>query len=78
MSSPALLSALDHFDELARRGAGRVTAFFLDYDGTLVGLKSRPELAIMSEATHALLASLSERYLVCILSGRGLEDLRQA
>ena len=76
MSSPALPSALDHFDELGRLGSGRVTAFFLDYDGTLVGLKSRPELAVMSEATHALLASLSERYLVCILSGRGLEDLR--
>ncbi len=76
MSNAALPSALEHFEDFVRLGSGRAMAFFLDYDGTLVGLTARPEFAVMSEATRALLATLSEGYLVCILSGRGLEDLR--
>ncbi len=55
----------------------RRPAFFLDFDGTLAPIVSRPELARMPAATGAFVRALTERYLVCILSGRTLQDLRK-
>ena len=76
MDRPELPSALEHFEDIVEQGSGRDLTFFVDYDGTLVGLTMRPELAVMPEDARALLASLAERHLVCVLSGRGLDDLR--
>ncbi len=55
---------------------GRTPAFFLDFDGTLAPIVDRPEYARLPEATRAVLRSLSERYVVCVISGRGLHDVR--
>ena len=56
---------------------GRDPAFFLDFDGTLSPIAPRPDLACLPGPTRTLLAALGERHVVCILSGRALEDLRR-
>jgi trehalose 6-phosphate phosphatase len=57
------------------RPGGRL-ALFLDYDGTLVSIKSRPSRARLHPARRALLARLNRRFPVAIISGRALEEVR--
>lgn len=73
----SLPSALDSLALIEERMDGRVPAFFLDFDGTLAPIVARPELATLPPATKDLLDVLSRRYLVCVLSGRALTDIRQ-
>ncbi len=47
----SLPSALDHVQTIVRRAAEKPLGVFLDYDGTLTPIVSRPELAILSAAT---------------------------
>lgn len=68
-------SALEHWEEIARRLAGRPPAVFLDYDGTLSPIAPRPELATLPEPTREALRRLAARGPVAILSGRGREDV---
>jgi trehalose 6-phosphate phosphatase len=68
-------SALDRWDEIERRLAGRRPAVFLDYDGTLSPIAPRPELATLPPETKAVLHRLARRFPVAILSGRGREDV---
>lgn len=49
--------------------------FFLDYDGTLVGIKTNPEDAVASENLKELLQKLSSLYRVYIITGRSLEEM---
>jgi trehalose-phosphatase len=77
-SEPDLPDALDRFDDLARMFAERKPAIFLDYDGTLTPIVSRPELAVLDEAMRATLAELAEVFPAAIISGRdraNVEDL---
>ena len=68
--------ALDHVQEIA--GARHCTlAVFLDYDGTLSPIVSRPEQAVLSDSVWAVLRALVTKLPVAILSGRDLEDVRQ-
>jgi trehalose 6-phosphate phosphatase len=69
-SEPDLPDALDRFDDLARMFAERKPAIFLDYDGTLTPIVSRPELAVLDDAMRASLGELSELFPVAIISGR--------
>lgn len=68
-------SALEHWDEIERRLAGRHPAVFLDYDGTLAPIAPRPELAQLPGPTRAVLRRLAARGPVALLSGRGREDV---
>jgi trehalose-phosphatase len=68
-------NALERWDEIERRLAGRRPALFLDYDGTLAPIAPRPELAVLPEPTRALLRHLAARGPVAVLSGRGREDV---
>ena len=68
-------SALEHWDEIERRLAGRRPALFLDYDGTLSPIAPRPELATLPEATREALRRLAARFPIAILSGRSREDV---
>jgi trehalose-phosphatase len=68
-------NALERWDEIERRLAGRCPAVFLDYDGTLSPIAPRPELATLPEPTRAVLRRLAGRGPVAILSGRGREDV---
>ncbi len=45
--------------------------FFIDYDGTLTPIVSRPELAVMSDEMREILKVLSQKHTVAIVSGRG-------
>jgi trehalose-phosphatase len=67
-------SALEHVHEIAR--SGNRLAVFLDYDGTLTPIVSRPEDAWLSESMRETLRSLAARLPVAILSGRDLDDVR--
>jgi len=67
-------SALEHVQEIARRGDR--LAVFLDYDGTLTPIVSHPEAAWLSESMRETLRSLVARVPVAILSGRDLDDVR--
>ena len=68
-------NALERWDEIERRLAGRHPAVFLDYDGTLAPIAPRPELATLPEPTRAVLRRLAASGPVAILSGRGREDV---
>ncbi len=61
--------------ELVRPGAP--VAVFLDYDGTLVPIRQRPELASLRAERRAELARLGRKALVGIVSGRPLDELRR-
>jgi trehalose-phosphatase len=52
--------------------------FFIDYDGTLTPIVSRPEQALLSEKTKTLLLALKKnsRFFLAIVSGRSLKDIR--
>src|SRR5919197_3181710 len=69
-------SALEHLEEIAGVG-DRSLAIFLDYDGTLTPIVSRPDQAVLTDSTRAILRTLAKRVPVAILSGRELEDVRK-
>lgn len=70
-----LPSALTHREELAQRLDGRRVAVFLDYDGTLTPIVSRPELAVMSADMREAVRHLATHCITAIVSGRGLADV---
>jgi trehalose 6-phosphate phosphatase len=57
------------------RVGDRTPAFFLDFDGTLAPIASRPDLVRLPPRSRSVLRRLGETHLVCLLSGRGLPDL---
>ena len=59
--------------------AARHLALFLDFDGTLAPLRSRPADARLDEATRALLRRLARlpSITLCIISGRRRADLQK-
>lgn len=59
--------------------AGRPLWLLFDYDGTLVPIRPRPELAKLSPPTRRRLARLARRPKVAvgIVSGRSLDELRR-
>jgi trehalose 6-phosphate phosphatase len=67
-------SGLEKLDEIASLLAGRRLALFLDYDGTLTPIVSRPELATLSPQTRDALRRLASLATVAIVSGRALQD----
>jgi trehalose 6-phosphate phosphatase len=50
---------------------------FLDYDGTLSPIVSRPELAVISQEMREVVKRLSEKHTVAIVSGRMREDVEK-
>ena len=77
-STHDLPSALDRIDEIrSRAGEKGSTGVFLDYDGTLTPIVSRPEDAVLSEQMRAVVRSLTRRCVVAVISGRGLNDVRE-
>jgi alpha,alpha-trehalase len=49
----------------------------LDYDGTLTPIVDKPELALLSAPMKQTLEKLSTKYLIYIISGRQLLDIKQ-
>lgn len=71
-----LPSALDGFDEIARKAVGKRIAIFLDYDGTLSPIVETPEQAIMAADMREAVVKLAELAPLGIISGRDLDDVR--
>jgi trehalose-phosphatase len=69
-------SALDRAAEIAALLRRRQPVVFLDYDGTLAPIASRPEAAAMDPATRAAVARLARRCPVAVVSGRDAPDVR--
>lgn len=75
-STDALPSALERMEEIARLSAGRRLAVFLDYDGTLTPIVSRPEDAVLSSAARRAVKRLAELCTVAVISGRDRRDVQ--
>jgi len=69
--------ALEAFDALEAALAGREPAIFLDYDGTLTPIVSRPEDAILSDEGRAVVDTLARRRPVAVVSGRDRPDVEK-
>jgi trehalose 6-phosphate phosphatase len=72
-----MINALEHFDEIEARLAGKRPSVFLDYDGTLTPIVARPELAVLGDEMRAVLRDLAARCSVAIVSGRDMQDVRK-
>jgi len=72
-----LPEALGALPEIRQRIGGRSCGFFLDLDGTLAPIALRPERLWLPPETRALLDHMARLCLVCVVSGRGLEDLQR-
>jgi alpha,alpha-trehalase len=70
MTESTLPSAIDALPELAEDWYGKKVALFLDYDGTLTPIVSRPDQATLSDAMRIALQRLARHTLVAIISGR--------
>lgn len=71
---PLPLSALQHL-ECIIPPPGKRLAIFLDYDGTLTPIVSRPDLATLSASMRETLERLSRRCTLAVISGRDLRDV---
>lgn len=71
------LGGCDSF--LKRAAEAGAAAVFLDYDGTLVSIRRRPEDAVLAPATRNLLAGLARcpGVSLLIVTGRSLADIRR-
>lgn len=72
-----LKPALNHVQNIKAKAKGKNFAFFLDYDGTLTPIVSRPEYANASKAMQDGLRQLNNTYPVAIISGRELSDVQE-
>lgn len=75
-SIPQLRSATEHIRELFAYFREAKPAIFLDYDGTLTPIVSRPEEALLPEETRQAVRELSNYCTVGIISGRDVDDVR--
>lgn len=53
----------------------RKPAFFLDYDGTLTPIVSKPDQAIISDEMKKVLKKLAEKFTVAVVTGRDKENV---
>ena len=72
-----LFSALSHFPRFWSQSLARRIVVFLDYDGTLTPIVSRPDLAVLAPETWDVLRALASRTKVAIVSGRDLDNVRR-
>jgi trehalose 6-phosphate phosphatase len=75
-SPDCLPNALEALDRVRGEIGGRAIAFFLDLDGTLAPIVDRPDKVLLPPTTRRVLDRLSRDHLLCLVSGRGLEDLK--
>lgn len=74
-TAPPLL--FERWQEVVQRLESQRPVFFLDYDGTLAWIASRPELAKLPMAARISLERLSQRWPVHVLSGRSRADVEE-
>ncbi|MGC5161770.1 trehalose-phosphatase [Rhodococcus sp. DT1] len=64
-------------EALRQRLEGRRPAVFLDYDGVLTPIVSRPEDAVWSDSMRRTVLDLADRCSVCIVTGRDRQVVQQ-
>ena len=72
----SLPDALASFGQIAGVVTARRPAIFFDFDGTLSTIVDEPESAALVPGADAALRALAALYPVAVLSGRGLDDIR--
>ncbi|MBA2663322.1 MAG: trehalose-phosphatase [Bradymonadaceae bacterium] len=72
-----LPNAIRALDEIMGRARGHHLAVFLDYDGTLSPIVTRPEMAVLSDEMRRAVRALAKRCTVAVVSGRDLADVRE-
>jgi len=72
-----LPAALDNLKEVQRALAGKKAALFLDYDGTLTPIVSRPEDAVLGQDMRTVLRDLASLGTVAVVSGRDRADVER-
>lgn len=72
-----LFQAIDQIRDCLKRAAK--VLLLLDYDGTLVPIAEKPELALLPENTRSLLRQLSDhpRVILGVVSGRSLSEIKE-
>ena len=76
-SQPKYLpSALQQMPEFERRLEVKEAAVFLDYDGTLSPIVSRPELAVVTKEMRTAVERLAKLCTVAVISGRSREAVQ--
>jgi trehalose-phosphatase len=68
-------NALARWPRLVEELGSRRPAVFLDYDGTLTPIVSRPEEAKIPSETREVVRRIAERFPTTVVSGRGREDV---
>ncbi|HER44133.1 MAG TPA: trehalose-phosphatase, partial [Candidatus Eisenbacteria bacterium] len=76
-ASEGLPSALEKKESIFALLREKKPAIFLDYDGTLTPIVDRPEDAVMPERTRTIVERLARRWIVAIVSGRDLQDVKK-
>lgn len=72
-----LPSALTEFATLSKDFKDNLPLLFLDFDGTLAPIVEHHNDAAISEEMRQLVKTLSEKYPVAVVSGRGLSDVKK-
>lgn len=75
-SIPRIPSATEHTREIFEHFRRAKPAIFLDYDGTLTPIVSRPEEALLPEETRQVVQELNNYCTISIISGRDVSDVR--
>jgi len=66
----------ENYQEIINQINGRKPVLFLDYDGTLTPIVSRPEDAVLSDEMKIVLKETANRIRVAVISGRDMDDLK--
>mgnify|MGYP006288635199 CR=1 FL=1 len=74
---PRAIEPSDLLEALRDTLEKQAPAVFLDYDGTLTPIVSRPDLAIMSDAMRDVIGELAQHCTVAIISGRDRANVEQ-
>ncbi|MFH0914975.1 MAG: trehalose-phosphatase [bacterium] len=77
MDDGRLPRALDRLPQIREWVGSRRPAFFLDFDGTLAPIVAHPDLAELPLPARELLSRVARSHVVCVVSGRGLEDIQR-
>ena len=69
---PNALSSFEHIRELLQN---KTPVVFLDYDGTLAPIVSRPDEAYMTETMRAAVKTVAEKFVTAVVTGRSTQKV---
>ena len=63
-------NAKTQFEDIRKLLQGKRPVIFLDYDGTLAPIVSRPDQAFMTETMRAAVKTVAQKFTTAVVSGR--------